>query len=265
MSDIGGNVCIRDGEITDYCWRQAVESLLPICDTVTICDGGSTDGTLEAIQEWQKTEPKIRLLNWPWPNPKGMDHFWVTWLNFCRERIPNFWHLQLDADEVLHESSYRWIEDFTRTERDQSAVCERLNFWKDPWHIVPDGKVCGTNVVRLGPTKHWMPTDYPHPWGDHLLRISMPSPIKIAHYGMIRPRKAMMEKQRRFQVWTFGSLDPRVETADKSENWYDSMAAQCGWASEIREYRGTHPFIAHRWLKQRGFNPHHPTKPCLMP
>ena len=255
MNDIGGNVCIRDGEETQFCWRETVRSLLPICDTVTICDGGSTDGTLEAIQAWMKIEPKIRLVHFPWPNPKGMEHFWVTWLNFCRERIPHYWHLQLDADEVLHESSYQWIADFAGGPRDNAATCERLNFWRDPWHIVPDGKVCGTHVVRLGPTRCWMPTDYPHPLGHEILTLSRPSPIKIAHYGMMRPRKAMLLKQERYQGWTFGSLDPRVTKAADAPNWYDSMAEQCGWSNEIREYHGTHPLLAHQWLTDHGFSP----------
>jgi glycosyltransferase involved in cell wall biosynthesis len=246
-------VCIRDGDDADFCWREAVRSLLPICDSVTICDGGSTDGTLEAIQEWMKTEPKIRLVHYPWPNPKGMLHFWVTWLNWCREQIPHFWHLQLDADEVLFESSYEWIDGFTRTKREESARMTRLNFWKDHRHVLPHGHVCGHIVMRLAPQSLWMPTDYPHPLGERLCQVSCPSPAQIGHYGFIRKREGYFTKQRRYQGWVHDSYDPRCVKAESATNHLDSIASQCGWAHLIQDYKGPHPEAIKPWLRERGY------------
>ena len=255
MNDIGGNICIRDGDETDYPWREAVQSLLPICDTVTICDGGSTDGTLEAIQEWMLIEPKIRLVHYPWPNPKGMLHFWVTWLNYCRERIPHFWHLQLDADEVLFEGGYEWIANFTKTKRIQSAMMLRVNFWKDSRHILPPGHVCGHKVIRLAPQALWMPTDYPHPLGEHLCHVSTESPVQIAHYGFLRKREAFFTKQHRYRGWVHDSYDPRLTTAEASPSHHDSIAEQCGWGHLVEPYPNSHPLVAHQWLRDRGFDP----------
>src|SRR5438132_6241086 len=103
---LGGNVCIRNGNALDYCWREAVQSLLPICDEVVVCDGESTDGTQEEIREWMQREPKIKLCVYPWPDPKGDIDFWVKWLNYSREHLTTDWHIQLDADEVLSDRSY---------------------------------------------------------------------------------------------------------------------------------------------------------------
>lgn len=254
---IGGNVCIRDGESTDFPWRECIASLLPVCSTVYVCDGGSTDGTLDAIQEWMTREPKLRLIHYPWPSPKGRTHFWVEWLNYARDHIHEPWHLQLDADEVLYEDSYDWIRHYVATTPPPAAVwCQRLNFWRDPWHLVPSGHMCGDRVARLASTALWMPTDYPHPDGELLCQLAGKypvAPIKIGHYGALRSRAGMALKQRRYQEWTIGSLDPRIAIAEQSANWCDSVAEQCGWADKVASYRGDHPAVIKQWLRDRGF------------
>lgn len=254
MNDIGGNVCIRDGENADYPWREAVQSLLPICDSVTVCDGGSTDGTLEAIYEWMKREPKIRLVHYPWPDPKGMLHFWVTWLNWCREQIPHFWHIQLDADEVLYEQSYDCIAEFTKTKRKQSAMMLRVNLWKDPQHVLSPGLLCGHKVIRLAPQSLWMPTDYPHPLGEELCRVSTETPAQIFHYGFLRQRAAFFIKQKRFIGWVHDSYDDRLVKAEAADDHHDSIAQQCGWADLVQEYHNNHPQVAIPWLQRHGYN-----------
>lgn len=256
---IGGNICIRDGESTDFMWREAVESLLPVCSTVYICDGGSTDGTLQAIEKWCSREPRLRLTHFPWSSPVGQTHLWVTWLNHARSHITEPWHFQLDADEVLSPASYDWIRDFTSTPREASAWCHRFNFWRDPWHLLPDGKVCGTRVARLASTSLWMPTDYPHPLGEDLCRMAVGSPIQIYHYGWLRRREAMIQKQRRYMNWTVGGdLDPRLTAAETAANWCEEVATQCGWRGDVTRFQGEHPEVAKQWLRDRGYNPDQP-------
>lgn len=254
---IGGNVCVRDGDLHDYCWREAVQSLLPVCSTVTVCDGGSTDGTREAIESWSLRDSRVRLLDFPWPSPRGETHFWVRWLNWCRERISEPWHFQLDADEVLFESSYDWIREFVASApHPASAWCARLNFWRDPFHLSPSGKMCGDRVARLASTSLWMPTDYPHPLGEELCARAVYSPVRIAHYGALRRRDAMALKQRAYMSWTVaGDLDPRLVAAESAANWCDSVATQCGWAHLVAPYHDDHPLLAHDWLRVHGYPP----------
>jgi hypothetical protein len=61
---LGGLVCIRNGFRLGYCFVEAVQSLLPICDEVVICDCDSDDGTGEVyIREWAHKEPKLTICN----------------------------------------------------------------------------------------------------------------------------------------------------------------------------------------------------------
>src|SRR6267154_485723 len=107
----GGIVCVRNGNLLDYCWKESVQSLLPVCDKVVICIGsGGEDDTEYEAREWSYREPKILICIYDWPNPKGDVDFWVNWLQYAREHVPQDYIIQLDADEVLSENSYEEIE-----------------------------------------------------------------------------------------------------------------------------------------------------------
>src|SRR5437868_2361863 len=98
---ISGYVNVRNGIRLDYCFREAILSLVPACDEVVVCDSDSDDGTTQAILDLMEIHPSIRYLNRPWDNPHRHITWWVEWLNWTRERLEYPLQLTLDADEVL--------------------------------------------------------------------------------------------------------------------------------------------------------------------
>lgn len=258
MITLGGNVCVRNGIELDYCWREAVASLLPVCDTVTVCDGSSTDWTQEEIREWMAREPRILLCVYPWPNPKGDIEFWVKWINYAREHVKEDFQFQLDADEILSEKSYPLIEEFKRgtmpTDR-VSLRCLRYNFWQDPQHLIPHGVCCGHQVVRVAPTSVWLPSDGSHPSGAEANRIARDSQIELFHYGFLRRREAYFEKTRQLHTMFFGGMtDSRIIDVEKNckGNWMQEIQ-NVEWLNRLRDFTGQHPAIALPWLKERGY------------
>src|SRR5579863_2133626 len=153
---LGGSVPIRNGIILDYCFREAVESLLPICDKVIICDCDSTDGTREFVDEWAARESKLVVANFPWTNPSGTTDWWPTFLNYSRQHLPTDHFIHLDGDEVLHEDDYEKIK--SAAERRSVLFFKRLNFWRDAKHVIPDGVCCGTKVLRMAGTNQPIPS-----------------------------------------------------------------------------------------------------------
>src|SRR3990167_386089 len=270
MTTLGGNVCIRNGDSLDYCWRECIASLLPVCDTVTVSDGESTDGTQEMIQEWMTREPRLRLCFYPWPDPKGDIDFWVNWLNFCREHVREPFQIQLDADEVLSERSYPIIEAFKRETNPTDRVslrCHRYNFWKDPQHLIPPGVCCGHRVVRIAPTSVWLPSDGEHPKGAEANLMARNSEIEIMHYGFLRHREAYFKKSRQLHTMFFGGMtDQRmldVETAAKERsdllvgenaqgNWMEEIKG-IEWKDRIVPFAQPHPEVALPWLRAHGW------------
>jgi glycosyltransferase involved in cell wall biosynthesis len=49
MKTLAGILCIRNGLKLDYCFREAGQSLLGVCDEVVICDSDSDDGTRQIM------------------------------------------------------------------------------------------------------------------------------------------------------------------------------------------------------------------------
>jgi glycosyltransferase involved in cell wall biosynthesis len=255
---IGGNVCVRNGESLDYCWRESVESLLPVCDSVTVCDGNSDDGTWEAIEAWSAREPRIRKVRYAWPPASiGTPEFWVDWLNYAREHVKEDFHLQLDADEVLSPSATPTIGHYRKSLSPSSRLSlqvERLNFWLDARHIAPHGHLCGNEVIRFAPTDMWLPSDFPHPKANEAMRPA--GPFSIFHYGFLRHRDAFFEKAIKCRKYFNGlhlDLDPRIAAVRrKGGNWMERIE-DVEWTNRLLDFSGDHPPQMIPWLRERGF------------
>lgn len=253
---LGGNVVIRQGNALDYCWRECINSLLPVCDEVSVLDGESTDGTQEELREWAKREPKLKLAVYPWPNPHNDGNFFVDWCNANRERLQTQYQFQLDADEVLDENSYDEILEIKKRDPEPrfSVWVDRLNFYIDHKHLIPDGYCCGKFVIRIAPQPMWLASDGENPRGVAVPQISQASKIRIFHYGFLREREAYFKKQRAIQDYFTGSYDPRLEMAEKlSGNWMKSKEV-CEWADKVLPYDGPHPKVAREWLRARNYD-----------
>jgi len=254
MSTLGGVVCIRNGNELDFCWREAIESLLPVCDEVVVCDGESTDGTQEQIRDWVKREPKLKLCVYPWPDPKGDIDFWVNWLNYAREHLTTQWHFQLDADEILSEKSYDEIRMFINRWERRTANCTRWNFWKDHRHLIPEGHCLGKQVIRLAPADMWLPSDGCHENGNEAVSLKIDTHIQIFHYGFLRKRDKFFKKEQLLQTYFFDYYDPRLKDAESRDKWMEEIKG-VDWIKYLEPYDGEHPKVIHQWLRDRGYEP----------
>lgn len=252
---LGGNVVIRNGNSLDFCWREAVNSLLPVCDMVSISDGESSDGTQEEIRQWMAHEPKLVLNVYPWPNPKGNPSWFVEWLDYNRQHVKADWQIQLDGDEVLSERSYEELKAFIQTPN-RTAICTRYNFWGDHRHTIPEGVCLGKRVVRVAPQNIFLASDGYHHKGEQAASMSVATNIEIFHYGFIRKHEAFFVKERQLQNFFFDSYDSRLEAAEKNygKDWPKDPGV-CDYHGRLEGYDGPHPLCAHQWLRDRGFEP----------
>ncbi len=237
----------------DYCWRQSIQSLLPVCDQVVVCDGQSTDGTQEEIREWVKREPKLALCVYEWPFPHHDPDFWVKWLNYSREHLQTDYHLQLDADEILSEESYAEVLEHKKRPP-HSVWCERLNFYRDHRHLIPHGWALGHRVVRMAPQRVWLPSDGSHPKGHEAITMARESGIKIFHYNWLRKREPYFEKERQLLQMFFNAVDPRMTEAEKTTGNWMTQIKNVEWINSLIPYNGAHPPVIHSWLRERGYD-----------
>lgn len=255
LPGLSGFTCTRNAHQLDYCVELAILSMLPICDEVVVCDSDSTDGTREWLDRWASEESKLRVINWPWPNPVGETFFFVRWMNFTREHLRHSMMLLVEGDECLHENSYKAIR--SAAENGDARVFERLNFWGNAKEMAPIGHYCNHMVARMGPTDLWMPSDAPDPHGSQELatraiNAGLQPGFQIFHYGALRKPGAFIAKSRVMQGAIFNTFDSRLAQAEKTgEDW----VGLCKFKEPMRRFVGSHPSIAHGWLRERGHTP----------
>jgi len=250
-----GNVCIRNAFDLDYCIKECIESLLPVCDSVCVSDGESTDGTQEFLREWMAREPKIVLNVYKWPNPVGDVRFWTTWINNNREHIPKgSFQIQLDGDEVLCEDSYAEINELKKRKGEFTVCMDRLNFWLDTKHLIPPGVCLAHRVIRMGPQRIWTPSDGPDERGAEWVSIQVPSKCRVAHYGFLRRREAYFAKSKELHRMFFDTYDQRLVDAEtKGGNWMREIGG-IEWTGNLDDYKGEHPKVIHQWLRERNYD-----------
>lgn len=242
---------IRNGIDLDYCWREAIQSMLPFCDQVCVCDAESTDGTREELEEWKKREPKLKVVDMKWPDPVGNPQFYPEWLNVPIKALDTEHACYLDADEVFDPSGYDRIRE--AAERGEALYCKRLNFWRDAQSLIPEGKCCGTKVIRVGKQSLFFPSDYPDRRAGDIQSTAKQSDVLIFHYGFLRRRDAFFKKAKAVQrIWA-GSYDPRLAAAEQQLGNWMTFHEVSEWVATLPQFKGTHPEVAHEWLKTRGF------------
>lgn len=258
---LSGYTITRNCISLDYCYELTIQSLLPVCDEVVVCDSDSTDGTRERLDVWAKEEPKLRVINYPWPGVNGRLGAISEWVNYARGFLNHPLQLHLEADEVFGDdvgSELRFICELNLTSRTNCGPFwfSRLNFIKDAHHLIPPGTVCGNRVVRYGPSNMWMPLDCPingHSQEMFENAVSVNEHrLNIFHYGFIRRTQAYYDKCRVMQPLMLNDHDKRLDEAEQAGTpWIDKYPELT--PDKLIPWKGQHPKIAHGWLAERGY------------
>lgn len=114
---ISGYTTTKNVIESDYPWEASIDSLLGFCDEVVVVDGGSTDGTWEALQELSKLQVdgrlKVHQVKRDW-NEKRFALFDGQQKAVSRSLCNGDWCWQQDIDEVVHEDDYQKIKNLVR-------------------------------------------------------------------------------------------------------------------------------------------------------
>lgn len=251
---LSGLIPSRNCLSQDYCLELAIRSLLPICDEIVVSDSDSTDGTLEMLNEWASREPRLRIVNYPWPDPKGDYHWYVTWLNHARQHLRFRSLCQLDGDEVLTDepSAYRIIRKAV-LDNDALAV-DRLNFARNAHSIIPEGECCGKYCVRVGPSDLFLASDEPHLPGEvpMLDMAHIEKGVRIYHLGFLRKPQAFFAKSKVVLGAFFNEYDKRIADAEEKGRL---PLERFPWWNRLVPYNGYYPQKVKDWMIERGHRP----------
>jgi hypothetical protein len=110
--NITGIMVVRNGITGGYPFLESVRAALPICDVFLIADGGSGDGTWEALEELRDREGgRVQLHRSPWPEGIDRRHVIAAETNRLKARCRTRYCFNVQANEIVHE---RTLPDIAR-------------------------------------------------------------------------------------------------------------------------------------------------------
>jgi glycosyltransferase involved in cell wall biosynthesis len=255
LPTLGGTLITRDCIRLDYCFEEAIRSLLPVVDEMIVLDCGSTDGTLERLREIEaEGNGLVVFQDGPWGIAPDYHRLSVLY-NIASGFLRADWQFMIQADEVLHESSREVIRDTIHGEK-RSIFVRRLNLFGGVDRMlrldIPYGDhPCGREICRLAPRDTPAYSD-----AENLDSNKYPADrtlvdrIVLFHYGYVRRDENHIEKTIEMQSWFHGpnsSVDPRVLAMRGGRYEWERMKP----AEMLCGLPMAHPMAAMPWVERR--------------
>lgn len=214
MTSLGGHLFVCRGIEFDYCFLEAIQSLLGVCDQVALTFFSDNDWA--SFQEKFGNEKRIisqKLDELDFDKGKGPGRL-ADWTNYTKNMLNTDFQFCLQADEVIHEDSYNAIQEAINRPNSEAYIVRRVNLWGDPYHylnypkLTKDGRYgelpCSEYTGRLAKLKY-------NSCGDAesleapFSRDYMDS-IRTYHAGFVRDKKKMVEAKIHMQEKVFSLI-----------------------------------------------------------
>lgn len=219
MKGLAGTIFTFNCEIHDYCYKEAIQSLLECTDYVIVCDAGSDDGTAEELFDMQSDRLKVIFRKkQEWDEQKGREklNYFTNIAIEEAERMGFEYQINLQADEIIHEASYDAIRKAVAGGAEAYMV-RRYNLWATPYlylNVEQSRLPCSTEIIRLAKTQY-------RSYGDAesinaQCVMDFVKDIRFYHMGYVRKKEVMRSKVHHMQVDVFGHAehDKKLDQSD---------------------------------------------------
>ena len=258
---ISGFSFVRNAVKLYYPIREAIESILPICDefVVAVGRGDPDDTTRDEIASIN--DPKVKIIDTVWDQrycKRGAIHAQQT--DLAKSECSGDWCFYLQGDEVVHEDDHENIvarcEELVDDERVEGLLFDYLHFWGDydHYHTGHGWYPHEIRIVRNDPSIHsWESAqsfrrfdfyeDTHQKEGTHKLKVAKVD-ARIFHYGWVRPPHLMQNKSRAFYSNHWGS--------EKANQFYDRAPDEFDYGplDKLGVFEGTHPKVMQDRIKK---------------
>lgn len=196
---VSGFSFVRNGIKLGYPIKEAIRSILPICDEFVIAIGKSEDDTLEQVRSINDSRLKIIETDW------DEQHFVHGKVNSVQSNIAlsecnGDWCFYVQADEVVHEKFLPIVKermkDLLDDDEVQGLLFDYLHFWGsfDYVHRSRGWYRREVRVIRNNIGIESWKSAQSFRLNAKKLRVAH-SNASIYHYGWVRPPKVMKDKQ----------------------------------------------------------------------
>jgi len=241
---ISGFSMVRNATKLYYPIKQAIESILPICDefVVAVGKGDEDDYTREEIESIDSDKIKIIDTEWDIENQKnGIIHAEQT--NLALDHCTGDWCFYIQADEVIHEKYLPVIKDrcieLLDDKEVEGLVFDYRHFWGDYRHyqISHGWYKREARIIRNNSNirSHKSAQGFRKP-GRTPIKAAHAN-AEVFHYGWVRPPHLMENKRRAFHQIHWGK--------EEANKYHNNTAAEYDYGSlaELPVYKGTHPEV----------------------
>lgn len=255
----------------DYPFMQVIESMYPVCEQIAVTL--FSDDDLTTFMEKYHNDKKFvlsKLEESDFDNSKGGQRL-ALWKNYTIEKLTTEWNLNLEADEVLHESSHEAVlEAVNSLNAPAGYMIRRFNLWGDPYHRLRSPSElyalgygygpCQDKVRRLCKTQYRS-----NPIGDAesidipTMSISYTDKIRTYHMGFVRDRKTEVTSRIHIQEKVY-------ELARADERFYDDLTKNNGEFDPYTRFKKEElvqideplPKVIQQWAKERAYGAQDP-------
>lgn len=238
---ISGFTIIRNGIYYGYPFKEAILSILPLCDEMIVNVGKSGDGTIEEVRSINDARIKIFESEWDMDLKDGKVLSVET--NKALERCSGDWCFYIQSDEVLHEKYYDTVlnsaKKYYQRKEIEGLRFKYVHFYGSydyvqdnyrKWYIKESRIIRKDNdIVSWGDA-----LDFRHRNGSKIKAADIDA--EIFHYGWVRPPETLIRKRADFEYLYNKGETAEVNIAGFSN--YDDLG-------NLKKFNGTHPAVMH--------------------
>lgn len=249
---VAGFTIVRNAVKFDYPVKEAIESILPVCDRVFVAVGDSEDETLKLIQNIDSEKITIIKTRWDMSLREGGKVLAVE-TNKAFDAIPAEydWCFYIQADEVMHE---KYIEPV------QKAMQQ---FWSEPnvEGLLFKYRHFYGSYDYVGSSRRWYRREvriirnnkkirsYKDAQGfrknGRKLHVKLID-AEIFHYGWVKPPEKQQEKQKHFNK--FWHSDEKVK-----QMVGDAQTFDYGEIDLLTKFKDSHPEVMKKRIAEKNW------------
>ena len=123
---VSGFTIVRNGMLYAYPFKEAILSILPLCDEMIVNVGKSDDNSLDIVRSI--SDKKIKIIESEWDMTLKGGKVLSTETNKALMECSGDWCFYIQGDEVLHEKYYDNVRAAMKKYYNDSKT-EGLRFW----------------------------------------------------------------------------------------------------------------------------------------
>jgi len=240
---VSGFTIARNVVKADYPIKEAILSILPLCDEVIVAVGKSEDSTLEFIKTIDSDKIKIIETIWDDSLREGGRVLADETNKALKAVNPNAnWCIYIQADECLHENDYVHLKQMMQLYKNDDNIDGLLfnyNHFYGTYDYLADSRAWYKREVRIIKNKPEI-FSYKDAQGfrkhnNQKLSVAQ-TQASVYHYGWVKHPKLQLEKLK--QARKLWHSDDFLEKEYKDELEFDFSSID-----SLKKFEGIHPQI----------------------